>query len=66
MLGKSFPKKNFFKWIQPYFETSLSSFIHKIFEESLYQYVTVYLVGIWTYKNADEKVHTLFRGEAKT
>ena len=31
------------------------------------QYVTVWLVRIWTHKNADEKGHTvLVHGEAKT
>ena len=47
-----------------YFEISLLSFITKIFEK-IYLYVTVYLVQIWTYKNADEKMHTFCR-EAKT
>ena len=45
-------------WVQPYFEISLLSFIRKIFEQNFYQYITVYLVRIWTYKNADEKAHT--------
>ena len=35
-------------WVQPYFEISLSSFIHKIFEENFHQYLTAYLVQIWT------------------
>ena len=40
-----------------YFEISLLSFIHKILEQNFYLYVTVYLVWIWTYKNANKKVH---------
>ena len=43
------------------FEISILSFIHKIFEQNFYQYVTVYLVRIWTYENADEKAHTFSR-----
>ena len=58
ILDKSFPKKFFCKGVQLYFEISLLSFIHKIFKQNFYLYTTVYLVGIWTYKNADEKAHT--------
>ena len=61
ILDKSFPKKFFCKGVQLYFEISLLSFIHKIFEQNFYLYITVYLVRIWTYKNADEKAHTLSR-----
>ena len=43
------------------FEISLSSFMHKVFEQNFYLFVTVYLVRIWTYKNADEKAHTFSR-----
>ena len=57
-MDKSFPKKNFCRGVHPYFEISLLSFIHKHFEQNFYQYVPVYLVRIWTYKNADEKAHT--------
>ena len=32
--------------------------LHKIIEQNFYQLVTVYLVWMWTDKNADEKVHT--------
>ena len=56
--GQKLSKKNFCKGVQPYFKISLSSFIHKIFEQNFNQYVTVYLVGIWTYKNAYEIAHT--------
>ena len=35
--------------------------MHKVFEKNFYQYVTFYLVRIWTYKNADEKAHTFSR-----
>ena len=61
ILDKSFPKKFFCKGVQLYFEISLLSFIHKIFEQNFYLYITVYLVRIWTYKNADEKAHTFSR-----
>ena len=55
-------RKNFFvKGYKLYFEISLLSFIHKIFEQNFYLYITVYLVRIWTFKNADEKAHTLSR-----
>ena len=33
-------------------------FTKKIFVKTFVQYVTVWLVQIWTYKNADEKEHT--------
>ena len=59
--GQKFSEKNFFKGVQLYFEISLLSFIHKIFEQNFYLYITVYLVRIWTYKNADEKAHTFSR-----
>ena len=59
--GQKLSEKFFCKEVQPYFEISLLSFIHKIFEQNLYQYVTVYLVRIWTYKNVDEKGHTFSR-----
>ena len=52
-------KKIFCKEIlQLYFEISLLPFIYKIFEQNFYQYITIYFVRIWTYKNADEKAHT--------
>ena len=59
--GHSFPKKFFCKEVQLYFEISLLSFMHKIVEQNFYLYTTVYLVQIWTYKNADEKAHTFWR-----
>ena len=60
--GKSFPKKFFCKGVLLYFEISLLSFIHKNFEQNFYLYIiTVYLVRIWTNKNADEKAHTFSR-----
>ena len=61
--GQKFSEKNFCKGVQLYFEISLLSFIHKIFEQNFYLYITVYLVRIWTYKNADEKVHTFSRSK---
>ena len=33
----------------------------KFFRTTFVQYVTVWLVRIWTYKNADEKEHTCSR-----
>ena len=60
-MDKSFLKKFFCKGVQFYFEISLLSFTHKIFEQNFYLYITVYLVRIWTYKNADEKAHTFSR-----
>ena len=54
--------ENFFcKGVLLDFEISLLTFIHKIFEQNFYLYITVYLVRIWTYKNADEKAHTFSR-----
>ena len=58
---KVFRKKFFCKGVQLYFEISLLSFIHKIFGQNFYPYITIYLVRIWTYKNADEKAHTFSR-----
>ena len=49
-------QKNFCKGVQPYFEISFLSFIQKGLEQNFYLYIAVYLVRIWTYKNADEKV----------
>ena len=37
------------------------SFTEKFFWETFVQYVTVWLVRIWIYKNADEKAHTFSR-----
>ena len=65
MLDKSFPSNFFCKGVQFYFEISLSSFIHEIFEQNFDQYVAVYLVRIWTCENADDKEDT-FHGEEKT
>ena len=54
-------KKDFYKGVQLYFEISLFSFKHKIFEQNLHLYATVYLVQIWTYKNAYERAHSFSR-----
>ena len=51
-------EKNFFKAIQLYFEIQLLSLTRKIFEPNFYQCAIVYLVRIWTQKNADEKEYT--------
>ena len=37
----------------------------KVFEQNFYQNITVCLVRIWTYKNADEKAHTFFVDKQK-
>ena len=63
ILNKSFPKKIFCKGVQLYFEISLLYFIQKIFKQNFYLYTTVYLVRIWTNKNADEKAHTFSRSK---
>ena len=47
--------------MQPYFEISLLSFTHKIFEQNFCYYVTVYLVRIWSNKNADKNANTFSR-----
>ena len=59
--GQKLSEKIFCKGVRRYFEISLLSFIHKIFEQNFYLNITVYLVRIWTYKNADEKAHTFSR-----
>ena len=41
------------------------SFTKNFVRKTFVQYVTVWLVRIWTYKNTDEKAHT-FQEEAKT
>ena len=57
---QKFFEKFLWKGLQLCFEISLSSFIPQIFEQIFYQSVTVYLVRVWTYKNADEKVRAFF------
>ena len=44
-----------------YFEIELYSFTKNFFRKTFVQYVTVWLVRIWTHKNADEKADTLSR-----
>ena len=61
--GQKFSEKNFCKGVQPYFEISLLSFIHKIFEHNFCEYLAVYCW--WTYKNADEKANTFLRRSKK-
>ena len=65
--GQKYPKKLFCKGVQLYFEISLLSFIHKIFEQKFYLYTAVYLVRIWTYglKKCGMKKRILFQ-ESKT
>ena len=65
-IGQKFLKIIFCKGVQLYFEISLLSFIHKMFEQNFYQYVAVYFVRIWTSRNENEKSKlVLFHGEAK-
>ena len=56
--GQKFSGDFFVNEYKPYFQLSLSLFTSKVFEQYFYQYVTAYLVRIWTYKNADETPHT--------
>ena len=53
--GQKFSETNVLLMGTALFEISLSLFMHKIFEQNFHLFVTVYLVRIWTYKNADEK-----------
>ena len=53
--GQKFSEQNFRKVVQPNFEIPPSPLICKIFEQNFHQYLAVYLVQIWTHKNADEK-----------
>ena len=41
-----------------YFKIELYPFTKTFFRKTLVQYVTVWLVRIWTYENADEKSHS--------
>ena len=59
--GQKFSENFFCKGVLLDFEISLLTFIHKNFEQKFYLYITVYLVQIWTYKNADEKALTFSR-----
>ena len=58
---QKFSEKNFrgvVQTVQFYFEIS---HLNKILEQNFYLCVAVYVVRIWTYKNADEKAHTFSR-----
>ena len=55
---QKFSEKSFYKGVVPCFQISLSWLIHKIFEQNFYRNIAVYLVRMWTYKNADEKALT--------
>ena len=49
-----------------YFKMELYPFIKNFFRKTLVQYVTVWLMRIWTYKNADDiKKQVLFHRKAK-
>ena len=49
-----------------YFKMELYPFIKNFFRKTLVQYETVWLMRIWTNKNADDiKKHVLFHRKAK-
>ena len=51
--------KNFvYEGKERYFKIELYFFTKNFFRKTLVQYATVWLVRIWTHKNADEKGHT--------
>ena len=41
------------------FQNTVAPFTKKSFRKTFVQYVTVWLMRIWTYKNADENEHTV-------
>ena len=45
--------------VRAIFRNKAVPFTKNIFPKTFVQYVTVWLVRIWTHKNADEKAHTL-------
>ena len=47
--------------IRAIFQNRAVPLYKKFFRKIFVQYVTVWLVRIWTYKNADEKAHTFSR-----
>ena len=51
-------EQKFFENILVWSGTAQLCFEISLFEQNFYQYVTVYLVRKWTYKNADETAHT--------
>ena len=53
--GQKFSEKNFAKGYVQLLFYNITLIVH---EQNFYQYATVYLVRIWTYKNAGEKAHT--------
>ena len=58
---KNFVRK-FCVWtIRAIFQNRAVSLYKKFFWKTFVQYVTDWLVWIWTYKNADEKAHTFSR-----
>ena len=60
-IDKNFVRK-FCVWtIRAVFRNRAVPLYKKIFRKTFVQYVTVWLVRIWTHKNADEKAHTLSR-----
>ena len=54
---KVFRKYVFLKW----YSTEQFCFEISLFQQHFYRYITVYLVRKWTYKNADERAHTISR-----
>ena len=63
---QKFSKKKFVKGYIPILKYRFHCSYTKFFEQNFYQYVTVCLVRVCSYKNADKEVHTKFHGEAKT
>ena len=62
--GQKFSKKIFFvKGCSSILNYRYYRSYTKIFEQTFYQYITVYLVRIRTYKNAYEKDHTSGRSK---
>ena len=59
--GQKFSEKKFLQRGTSLYWNIALIFIHKIFDQNFHQYITVYLLRICTYKNADEKAHTFLR-----
>ena len=60
-IGKNFVQKFCVRRIRAIFQYRAVPLCKKFFRKRFVQYVTVWLVRIWTYKNADEKAHTFSR-----
>ena len=58
ILDKSFPMKIFVKGYSSILKYRSHCSYPKFKKKTFYQYAAVYLVWLWTYKNADEKAHS--------